>query len=59
VRLIPVAALSFLRFPISCSITPERLRDPVQCVIRDTGSPRRKTTTWSKVLVPGRLAISF
>jgi DNA-binding transcriptional LysR family regulator len=36
VRLIPVAAPSFLRFPISRSITPERMRDHVQCVIRDT-----------------------
>jgi DNA-binding transcriptional LysR family regulator len=36
VRLIPVAAPNFLRFPISRSITPERMRDYVQCVIRDT-----------------------
>jgi DNA-binding transcriptional LysR family regulator len=36
VRLIPVAAPNFLRFPISRSITPERMRDHVQCVIRDT-----------------------
>jgi DNA-binding transcriptional LysR family regulator len=36
VRLTPVAAPNFLRFPISRSITPERMRDHVQCVIRDT-----------------------
>jgi DNA-binding transcriptional LysR family regulator len=36
VRLIPVAAPGFLRFPASRSITPEQMRDYVQCVIRDT-----------------------
>jgi DNA-binding transcriptional LysR family regulator len=36
VRLVPVAAPGFLKFPVSRSITPERLRDQVQCVIRDT-----------------------
>ncbi|MBV9518882.1 MAG: LysR family transcriptional regulator [Hyphomicrobiales bacterium] len=36
VRLIPVVAPGFLRFPISPSITPEQMRDFVQCVIRDT-----------------------
>jgi DNA-binding transcriptional LysR family regulator len=36
VRLVPVVAPGFLRFPISRSITPERMRDYVQCVIRDT-----------------------
>ena len=43
VRLVPVAAPGFLRFPISRSITPERMRDYVQCVIRDTArrSPPR------------------
>jgi DNA-binding transcriptional LysR family regulator len=36
VRLIPVVAPAFLRFPISRAITPEAMRDYVQCVIRDT-----------------------
>ncbi len=36
VRLVPVVAPGFLRFPVSRSITPERMRDYVQCVIRDT-----------------------
>lgn len=36
VKLVPVVAPSFLRFPVSRSITPEQLRDYVQCVIRDT-----------------------
>jgi len=36
VRLVPVVAPNFLRFPISRSITPEQMRDYVQCVIRDT-----------------------
>jgi DNA-binding transcriptional LysR family regulator len=36
VRLVPVVAPNFLRFPISGSITPEQMRDYVQCVIRDT-----------------------
>jgi DNA-binding transcriptional LysR family regulator len=36
VRVIPVVAPGFLRFPISRSITPEQMRDYVQCVIRDT-----------------------
>jgi len=35
VRIIPVVAPGFLRFPISRSITPEQMRDYVQCVIRD------------------------
>jgi DNA-binding transcriptional LysR family regulator len=34
--LVPVAAPGFLPFPISDGITPEQLRDHVQCVIRDT-----------------------
>jgi DNA-binding transcriptional LysR family regulator len=43
VKLIPVVAPNFLRFPISKSITPEQMRDYVQCVIRDTAhrSPPR------------------
>jgi DNA-binding transcriptional LysR family regulator len=43
VKLIPVVAPNFLRFPISRAITPEMMRDYVQCVIRDTareGVPR-------------------
>ncbi|HVM82978.1 MAG TPA: LysR family transcriptional regulator [Candidatus Binatia bacterium] len=36
VRLVPVVAPGFLKFPISRSITPEQMRDYVQCVIRDT-----------------------
>ena len=43
VRLIPVVAPAFLRFPISRAITPEAMRDYVQCVIRDSArhSPPR------------------
>src|SRR6202140_3228727 len=36
VKLVPVVAPNFLRFPVSRSITPEQMRDYVQCVIRDT-----------------------
>lgn len=36
VKLVPVVAPNFLRFPISQSISPEQMRDYVQCVIRDT-----------------------
>jgi DNA-binding transcriptional LysR family regulator len=38
VRIIPVVAPGFLRFPISKSITPEQMRDYVQCVIRGTAT---------------------
>ena len=43
VRVIPVVAPGFLRFAISDRITPEAMRDYVQCVIRDTArqSPPR------------------
>lgn len=43
VRLVPVVAPGFLHFPASRSITPEAMRDYVQCVIRDTShhSPPR------------------
>src|SRR5579863_5919052 len=43
VKLVPVVAPNFLRFPISPVITPEQMRDYVQCVIRDTArrSPPR------------------
>jgi DNA-binding transcriptional LysR family regulator len=36
VNLIPVVAPGLLRFPVSNYITPEQMRDYVQCVIRDT-----------------------
>jgi DNA-binding transcriptional LysR family regulator len=36
VKLVPVVAPGFLRFPISRAITPEQMRDYVQCVIRDS-----------------------
>lgn len=41
--LVPVVAPGFLRFPVSDAITPEQMRDYVQCVIRDTArhSPSR------------------
>ena len=43
VRLFPVVAPGFLRRKVSHSITPEEMRDYVQCVIRDTArhSPAR------------------
>jgi DNA-binding transcriptional LysR family regulator len=36
VKVVPVVASNFLRFPITRSISPEQMRDYVQCVIRDT-----------------------
>jgi DNA-binding transcriptional LysR family regulator len=36
VKLVPVVAPGFLRFPISRAITSEQMRDYVQCVIRDS-----------------------
>jgi DNA-binding transcriptional LysR family regulator len=36
VRVLPMVAPGFLRQPISRTITPEQMRDYVQCVIRDT-----------------------
>jgi len=50
VPLIPVVAPGFLRFPISRSITPEQMRDYVQCVIRDSA---RHSTTRDYYLVEG------
>jgi len=50
VRLIPVVAPGFLRFPISRSITPEQMRDYVQCVIRDTA---RRTPARNYYVVEG------
>jgi DNA-binding transcriptional LysR family regulator len=35
-KILPVVAPKFLCFPVSKSITPEQMRDYVQCVIRDT-----------------------
>jgi DNA-binding transcriptional LysR family regulator len=43
VTLVPVVAPRFLPFPISKSITPEQMREHVQCIIRDSArhsSPR-------------------
>ncbi len=50
VRLIPVVAPGFLRFPITRSITPEEIRDYVQCVIRDTA---RRTLPRDYYLIEG------
>jgi DNA-binding transcriptional LysR family regulator len=36
VRVVPAVAPGFLRFPVSHAITPEQMREYVQCVIRDT-----------------------
>jgi DNA-binding transcriptional LysR family regulator len=43
VKIVPVGAPNFLKFPISKSIAPEQMRDYVQCVIRDSArhSPPR------------------
>jgi DNA-binding transcriptional LysR family regulator len=43
VKVVPVVAPNFLKFPISKAITPEQMRDYVQCVIRDSArhSPPR------------------
>src|SRR5262249_38678452 len=43
VRVVPVVAPGFLRFPVSPLITPEDMREYVQCIIRDTSrhSPPR------------------
>jgi len=35
-RIVPVVAPNFLPFPVSDRITPEQMRDLVQCIIRDT-----------------------
>lgn len=50
VRLVPVAAPGFLRFPVTRAITPAQMRDSVQCVIRDTA---RHTQTRDYFLVEG------
>jgi DNA-binding transcriptional LysR family regulator len=36
VTIVPVVAPNFLPFPVSDSITPEQMRDHVQCIIRDS-----------------------
>jgi DNA-binding transcriptional LysR family regulator len=41
VKILPVVAPKFLRFPVSKSIAPEQMRDYVQCVIRDTARHSR------------------
>lgn len=38
VKLLPVVAPSFLSFPVTDAISPEQMRDYVQCVIRDTAT---------------------
>jgi DNA-binding transcriptional LysR family regulator len=50
VKIVPVVAPNFLRFPISKSITPEQMRDYVQCVIRDSA---RHSTRRDYFLVEG------
>lgn len=50
VKIVPVAAPNFLRFPISKSITPEQMRDYAQCVIRDSA---RHSTPRDYYLVEG------
>ena len=50
VRLIPVVAPGFLRFPITRSITPNEMRDYVQCVIRDSA---RRSSPHDYYLVEG------
>jgi DNA-binding transcriptional LysR family regulator len=52
-KLLPVAAPNFLPFPISQDITPEQMRDCVQCVIRDTA---RRTPGRDYYLVEGARA---
>ena len=50
VSVMPVVAPGFLSFPISRSITPEQMRDYVQCVIRDTA---RHSTPRNYFLIEG------
>ncbi len=42
-RVLPIVAPEFLPFPITDTITPEQMRDHVQCVVRDTArhTPQR------------------
>ena len=55
VQLIPVVAPGFLSFPISAEITQERMRDSVQCVIRDTA---RHTATPSYYVIDGARSLT-
>jgi DNA-binding transcriptional LysR family regulator len=51
VKLVPVVAPNFLRFPITGSISPEQMRDYVQCVIRDTArgeAPKSHSSSTSR-----------
>jgi DNA-binding transcriptional LysR family regulator len=50
VRLIPVVAPGFLDRPLTRDITPQQLRDRVQCVIRDTA---RRASGRSYYLIEG------
>lgn len=50
VRLIPVVAPGFLKFPVTADITPEQMRPYVQCVIRDSA---RAVSTRSYYLIEG------
>ncbi len=50
VDVVPVVAPNFLRFVVNDKITPEQMRDYVQCVIRDTA---RHTLTRDYYLVEG------
>jgi DNA-binding transcriptional LysR family regulator len=50
VKIVPVVAPGFLRFPISKSIAPEQMRDYVQCVIRDSA---RHSGTRNYYLIEG------
>ncbi len=50
VKLLPVVAPNFLRFPITKSLTPEQMREYAQCVIRDTA---QRTATRDYFLIEG------
>jgi len=50
VKLLPVVAPGFLRFPLSGTITPEQMRDYVQCIIRDSA---RHSASHSYFVVDG------
>ncbi|MFE0013428.1 LysR family transcriptional regulator [Mesorhizobium sp. NPDC059054] len=43
VSFVPVVAPDFLPFPLSGTITPERMRDLTQCIIRDTARTVQQT----------------
>jgi DNA-binding transcriptional LysR family regulator len=50
IQMIPVVAPSFLTIPVTDSITPEQMRDYVQCVLRDTA---RHSVTRNYAVVDG------